>query len=71
VSISVGVATHHPATGASYPTVVKIADNALYAAKRQGRNRCVCVKMHVPSPPAPAAARRGPKEIVPQAQQSQ
>jgi diguanylate cyclase (GGDEF)-like protein len=73
VSISVGVATHHAATSASYQTVVKVADNALYAAKRQGRNRCVCVKMHVPNTalsPSPSAVRRGPHEIVPQAQQS-
>ncbi len=49
VSISVGVATHHPNAAASYQAVAKIADNALYAAKHQGRNRCVCVKMHVPS----------------------
>ena len=55
VSISVGVATHHPAAAASYQIVAKAADNALYAAKHQGRNRCVCVKMHVPTrrPPPP------------------
>jgi diguanylate cyclase (GGDEF)-like protein len=62
VSISVGVATHHPAAAASYQTVVKVADNALYAAKHQGRNRCVCVKMHVPGTTlAAAAVRRGPQ----------
>jgi diguanylate cyclase (GGDEF)-like protein len=72
VSISVGVATHHPAAAASYSAVAKVADNALYAAKHQGRNRCVCVKMHVPSTTsAPPAARRGPQEIAPQAQQTQ
>jgi diguanylate cyclase (GGDEF)-like protein len=71
VSISVGVATHHPAAAASYQAVAKAADNALYAAKHQGRNRCVCVKMHVPSPsPSPSVARRGPPEIAPQARQS-
>jgi diguanylate cyclase (GGDEF)-like protein len=48
VSISVGAATHHPTAAASYSTVAKLADNALYAAKHQGRNRYVCVKMHAP-----------------------
>jgi diguanylate cyclase (GGDEF)-like protein len=48
VSISVGAATHHPTAAASYSTVARLADNALYAAKHQGRNRCVCVKMHAP-----------------------
>ena len=71
VSISVGVATHPPAAAASYSTVAKLADNALYAAKHQGRNRCVCVKMHTPSTPTSPASRRGPHEIVPQAQRSQ
>jgi predicted signal transduction protein with EAL and GGDEF domain len=59
VSISVGVATHHPAVSAAYQTVAKLADNALYAAKHQGRNRCVCVKVHVPSTTlAPAAVQK-------------
>jgi diguanylate cyclase (GGDEF)-like protein len=71
VSISVGAATHQPAAAASYQTVTKLADNALYAAKHQGRNRCVCVKMHGPSTtPAATASRRGAREIVPQPQQS-
>lgn len=71
VSISVGVATHHPAAAASYQVVARTADNALYAAKHQGRNRCVCVKMHVPSTAlSPSLVRRGPQEIVPQVRQS-
>ncbi|HEY7640309.1 MAG TPA: diguanylate cyclase [Steroidobacteraceae bacterium] len=76
VSISVGVASHHPAAAAAYQTVAKLADNALYAAKHQGRNRCVCVKMHVPSTTSPptAAAHRGSRPQdqlgVPQAQQT-
>lgn len=70
VSISVGVATHPPAAAASYQTVANLADNALYAAKHQGRNRCVCVKMHVPSPTPSPATQRGPREIVPHARQS-
>jgi diguanylate cyclase (GGDEF)-like protein len=48
VSISVGVATHPANATAAYQAVAKVADNALYAAKHQGRNRCVCVKMHGP-----------------------
>lgn len=72
VSISVGVATHHPAAAASYQVVARTADNALYAAKHQGRNRCVCVKMHVPSTaPSPSVVPRGSHEIVPQVRQSQ
>lgn len=71
VSISVGVATHPPAAAATYQTVAKLADNALYAAKNQGRNRCVCVKMHAPAPSSSASAsRRGPHEIVPQVRPS-
>jgi diguanylate cyclase (GGDEF)-like protein len=71
VTISVGAATHNAAAMASYSTVAKLADNALYAAKHQGRNRCVCVKMHAPSTtPAPAGVHRGPHEIVPQVRQS-
>jgi diguanylate cyclase (GGDEF)-like protein len=71
VSISVGVATHHPAAAASYQAVARTADNALYAAKHQGRNRCVCVKMHVPATASSVSVvRRGPQEIVPQVRQS-
>ena len=61
VSISVGAATHHPAAAAAYSTVAKLADNALYAAKNQGRNRCVCVKMHTPgvTPAFASTEKRG------------
>jgi diguanylate cyclase (GGDEF)-like protein len=58
VSISVGAATHHPTAAATYNTVAKLADNALYAAKNQGRNRCVCVRMHTPSTTGPHRASR-------------
>jgi diguanylate cyclase (GGDEF)-like protein len=64
VSISVGVATHQPAAAAAYTTVVKLADNALYAAKHQGRNRCVCVKMHAPGV-TPSFAPAQKHEIAP------
>jgi diguanylate cyclase (GGDEF)-like protein len=62
VSISVGAATHFPAAGATYGTVAKLADNALYAAKNQGRNRCVCVKVQTLGPAAPAAVLSGAHE---------
>ncbi len=38
ITISVGVATF-PDAGSAPLEVLKVADNALYAAKRQGRNR--------------------------------
>ncbi|HET9446705.1 MAG TPA: diguanylate cyclase [Steroidobacteraceae bacterium] len=62
VSISVGAATHFPAAGATYSTVAKLADNALYAAKNQGRNRCVCVKAPALGPATPPAVLSGAHE---------
>lgn len=41
VTISVGVATLSPGDGLSAPDLVRLADEALYAAKRGGRNRMV------------------------------
>ncbi|MGH8185542.1 MAG: diguanylate cyclase domain-containing protein [Steroidobacteraceae bacterium] len=67
VSISVGAATGHPSVAASYSALAKLADNALYAAKHQGRNRSVCVRMHVPDiAPSTSAARmeRAPANVV-------
>lgn len=48
VTVSVGAASQIPAAQNSHDFVVKIADRALYTAKRQGRNRCVAVT--VPEP---------------------
>jgi diguanylate cyclase (GGDEF)-like protein len=44
VTVSVGVATHRSPLPATYSTVARAADNALYAAKRQGRNRGIVVE---------------------------
>ncbi|MBM7868155.1 diguanylate cyclase [Heliobacterium gestii] len=41
VTISVGVATAYPAPGSEIKTLIGFADEALYEAKRQGRNRTV------------------------------
>ena len=44
VSVSVGAATHLPPITASYDSVVRLADSALYSAKRQGRNQSVVLE---------------------------
>ncbi|HEU4485536.1 MAG TPA: diguanylate cyclase [Povalibacter sp.] len=44
VSVSVGAATQMPPLTSSYDAIVRLADSALYTAKRQGRDRCVAVE---------------------------
>lgn len=44
VSVSVGAATQLPPITSSYDAIVRLADGALYAAKRQGRDRSVAVE---------------------------
>jgi diguanylate cyclase (GGDEF)-like protein len=51
-TVSIGVASMHPAEGFDWPQFVDMADKALYAAKAAGRNCCVLA-----APPAlPLAA---------------
>ncbi len=44
VSVSVGAATQLPPITSPYDAIVRLADGALYTAKRQGRNQCVAVE---------------------------
>ena len=44
VSVSVGAATQIPPVTTSYDAIVRLADSALYGAKRQGRDRCIVVE---------------------------
>ncbi len=51
VSVSVGPATLQPPQTHSYQAVAKLADNALYLAKRNGRNCTVAVQVELSSVP--------------------
>lgn len=44
VSVSVGGATQIPTVASSYDAIVRLADGALYTAKRQGRDRSIVVE---------------------------
>ncbi|HMN44325.1 MAG TPA: GGDEF domain-containing protein [Povalibacter sp.] len=44
VSVSVGAATQIPSIASSYDAIVRLADGALYTAKRQGRDRSIAVE---------------------------
>jgi diguanylate cyclase (GGDEF)-like protein len=59
VTVSMGVATYTPPLEASHDRAVKLADRALYLAKRQGRDRYVAVDIRLTTD---ASFPTGPEE---------
>ena len=45
LSISIGIATVYPSRGHSPLSLFQAADDAMYSAKRDGRNRCCMVEL--------------------------
>jgi diguanylate cyclase (GGDEF)-like protein len=58
VTVSVGVAARPPTSGVTPEQLLAMADGALYAAKRQGRNRVVLAPELEPEPQARSDAER-------------
>lgn len=59
VTVSMGVATYTPPLEASHDRAVKLADRALYTAKRQGRDRFIAVDVRLTTDTALPAAPGG------------
>lgn len=50
VTISIGVATYYPSEGSSPEEILRSADQALYQAKEEGRNRLAAAANPIPEP---------------------